>query len=78
MAMTVEVSSGEGPTAAYVFMRASGGYAPDVMHDLQNRAAAMLNHAASVAVQVIKALEHEFDEAPEVNDEPVYEESGDE
>jgi hypothetical protein len=70
MAMWIEVTMSDG---ASVYVRASGDYAPDVMHDLQNRAAALMNHAASIGLQVLKAV-NDMDIEPAKLDEPAEDE----
>lgn len=66
MAMWIEVNMNDGTS---VYVRASGGYAPDVMHDLKNRAAELMNHAAILGLQVLKAVNDMDGETAEL-DEP--------
>lgn len=51
--MWIDVTMSDGTS---VYVRASGGYAPDVMHDLQNRAATLMSHAAGINLQVTREL----------------------
>lgn len=54
--MTIDVTMSDGTC---VNVRASGGYSPDVMHDLMNRAASLMYHATKLVMPMTADDEEE-------------------
>lgn len=54
MAMWIEVTMSDGTG---VYARATGGYAPDIMHDLSARAAELMTHATRLGLELVKAVD---------------------
>lgn len=72
MAMWIDITMNDGTG---IYLHASGDYSPDVMDDLKNRARELMNHAASVGLQVLRACNEIEAEAegltkPETEDVP--------